>query len=103
MSFITLKIHIKNDDEYTSVVICLKTLRAMTMPTRLYFNKYDRDDEYQIQFKLDSDELVTFDERNADLKRSQCKIQTLRSALIEYGDVKYLHHTISDINLDLKN
>jgi len=96
-------IHIKNDDEFISIAICLKTLRAMTIPARLYFNSYDKNNQYQIQFKLETGELVLFDERNIDLKRSQCKIQTLRSALIEYGDVKYLHSPIIDIGTDLKN
>ena len=97
-------IHIKNTDEdIISILLCLKTLRCMAIPTKVTFNSYDKDNEYSIEFKLDSGEIITFDERNYNLKRIQCKIQSLRSALIEYGDVKYLHHKIKDSILDLKS
>jgi hypothetical protein len=96
-------IHIKNGDEYLSILLCLKTLRAMAIPAQVYFDSYDEENLYQIQFKLESGEQILFDDRNINLKRFQCKIQSLRSALIEYGDVKYLHHPTKELNLKLKN
>jgi hypothetical protein len=95
-------IHLKNNDYIVSVLLCLKTLRCMAIPAKVTFDSYDKDNEYDIRYRLDSDELILFDERNQNLKRLQCKIQSLRSALIEYGDVKYLSHPF-EVNLKLKN
>lgn len=95
-------IHLSNNDSITSILLCLKTLRSMAIPAKVLFDSYDKDNEYDINFKLESNESIIFDDRNINLKRNQCKIQSLRSALIEYGDVKYLHHPF-EINLKLKN
>lgn len=95
-------IHIKNNDEFLSVLLCLKTLRCMAIPAKVIFDSYDKENEYDITFKLESNESIIFDDRNQNLKRIQCKIQSLRSALIEYGDVKYLSHPF-EVNLKLKN
>ena len=95
-------IHIRNNDEYMSILLCLKTLRCMAIPAKVLFDSYDKENQYHIEFKLESDESIIFDDRNQNLKRIQCKIQSLRSALIEYGDVKYLVHPF-DVNLKLKN
>jgi len=95
-------IHINNNDEITSVLLCLKTLRSMAIPAKVSFDTYDKDNEYDIRYRLESGESILFDERNQNLKRSQCKIQSLRSALIEYGDVKYIVHPF-EVNLKLKN
>jgi hypothetical protein len=96
-------IHLKNNDEFMSVLLCLKTLRCMAIPAKVLYDSYDKENDYDIKFKLESNELILFDERNINLKKIQCKIQSLRSALIEYGDVKYLHYPIRDIDLELKN
>lgn len=95
-------IHIKNSDDILSVLLCLKTLRCMAIPAKVTFDSYDKDNGYEITFKLESGETIIFDDRNQNLKRIQCKIQSLRSALIEYGDVKYLSHSF-EVNLKLKN
>jgi len=96
-------IHIKNGEEILSVLLCLKTLRCMGIPAKVLFDSYDKENDYEIKFRLESGESILFDERNFNLKRFQCKIQSLRSALIEYGDVKYLYYPLEDINLKLKN
>jgi hypothetical protein len=95
-------IHLKNGDEFMSILLCLKTLRSMAIPAKVFFHSYDKENEYEIKFRLESGELILFDERNINLKRFQCKIQSLRSALIEYGDVKYLVHPF-EVDLKLKN
>lgn len=95
-------IHIKKNDDILSVLLCLKTLRCMAIPAKVLFDSYDKDNEYDIKFKLESNELILFDDRNINLKRIQCKIQSLRSALIEYGDVKYLNYTFPEVDLKLK-
>ena len=95
-------IHLKNNDDILSVLLCLKTLRCMAIPAKVLFESYDKENEYEIIFRLESGESIIFDDRNYNLKRFQCKIQSLRSALIEYGDVKYLSHSF-EINLKLKN
>ena len=95
-------IHLKTNDEILSIILCLKTLRCMAIPAKVFFDSYDKENDIDIRFKLESGESILFDERNINLKRFQCKIQSLRSALIEYGDVKYLVHPF-DVNLELKN
>ena len=95
-------IHINNNDEITSILLCLKTLRSMAIPAKVLFDSYDKDTDLDIRYRLESGELILFDERNQNLKRLQCKIQSLRSALIEYGDVKYIVYPF-EVNLKLKN
>jgi len=95
-------IHLKNGDEIMSILLCLKTLRCMAIPAKELFDSYDKENEFDIKFKLESNEIIIFDDRNQNLKRIQCKIQSLRSALIEYGDVKYLIHPF-EVDLKLKN
>ena len=95
-------IHLKNGDEFMSILLCLKTLRCMAIPAKVLFDSYDKENEYEIKFRLESGETIIFDDRNINLKRNQCKIQSLRSALIEYGDVKYLNYPF-EVNLKLKN
>ena len=95
-------IHLKSNDDILSVLLCLKTLRTMAIPTKVLFDSYDKENNLDIRFKLESGELILFDERNINLKRFQCKIQSLRSALIEYGDVKYLSYPF-ELDFKLKN
>ena len=78
-----------NDEtkETMTLVTCLVTLRTMFVYDKVFFDKYD---DYEIKLSLNN-KIYNFDELNTGIKKSQAKIQSLRSALIEYNDVKYLH------------
>ena len=78
-----------NDEtkETITLVTCLVTLRTMFVYDKVYFDSYDG---YEIKIKINN-KIYKFDELDTGIKKSQAKIQSLRSALIEYNDVKYLH------------
>ena len=74
-----------------TLILCLITLQSMFLYDKVDSYYYD-ETGYNIHLKLSSNKLLSFNNTMGDdIKRSQCKIQTLRSALIEYGDVKFLH------------
>ena len=78
-----------NDEtkETITLVTCLVTLRTMFVYDKVFFDSYDG---YEIKLSLNN-KIYKFDELDTGIKKSQAKIQSLRSALIEYNDVKYLH------------
>ena len=78
-----------NDEtkETITLVTCLLTLRTMFVYDKVFFDSYDG---YEIKISLNN-KIYKFDELDIGIKKSQAKIQSLRSALIEYNDVKYLH------------
>ena len=83
-------LYFKDDEnkETITLVLCLITLRCMLIYDYIEFDKYE---DYNMKFKNSDGKIMDFDNINVGIKKSQCKIQSLRSALIEYGDVKYLH------------
>ena len=83
-------LYFTNDEtkEVATLVICLLTMRTMFIYDKVTFDSYK---DYQIKIKMNDGKILYFDEINTNIKKSQAKIQSLRSALIEYGDVKYLH------------
>jgi hypothetical protein len=83
-------LYFKNDEtkEVATLVICLLTMRTMFIYDKVTFDSYE---DYQIKIKMDDGTILYFDDINNNIKKSQAKIQSLRSALIEYNDVKYLH------------
>lgn len=80
-----------NDEtnEISTLVTCLITLRTMFVYDKITFDSYI--DDYFIKIKTSDGKVIDFDNLGSSIKKSQAKIQTLRSALIEYSDVKYLH------------
>lgn len=80
-----------NDEtkEIATLVTCLVTLRTMFVYDKVTFDSYK--DDYFIKIQMSDSKIIDFDNVNSGIKKSQAKIQTLRSALIEYSDVKYLH------------
>lgn len=81
-------LYFKNKDIVATLIICLVTLRTMFVYEKINISHYD---DYQIKLADSSGKIKDFDDINDGIKKSQAKIQSLRSALIEYGDVKYLH------------
>ena len=83
-------LYFTNDEtkEIATLVICLLTMRSMFIYDKVTFDSYE---DYQIKIKMSDGKNLYFDDVNTNIKKSQAKIQSLRSALIEYGDVKYLH------------
>jgi len=83
-------LYFKNKDIIATLIICLVTLRTMFVYDKYNISHYD---DYQIKLadNSSSKKIKDFDDINDGVKKSQAKIQSLRSALIEYGDVKYLH------------
>ena len=78
----------ENSKEQITLVMCLITLRCVLIYDEIKFDKYE---DYNMKFKNSDGVVMDFDNISIGIKKSQCKIQSLRSALIEYGDVKYLH------------
>lgn len=86
--------------EWGSIVTCLLSLRVMYVYEKVRWVKYDG---LKAIFNNEAGELLSFEtkldkngEKIVEFKRSQTKIQSLRSALIEYGDLRYLHLDISE-------
>ena len=86
--------------EYGSIVCCLLTLRTMYVHEKVRWVGYDG---LEARFNNVAGETMGFEtkldkdgEKIVEFKRSQTKIQSLRSALIEYGDLKYLKLNIPD-------
>jgi hypothetical protein len=86
--------------EYGSIVCCLLTLRTMYVYEKVRWVNYNG---LEALFNNESGESMSFEtklDKNGnkivEFKRSQTKIQTLRSALIEYGDLKYLYLDIPE-------
>jgi hypothetical protein len=90
------KIYQDNKALDASIVVCPRTLRSSVFEGKLKFSQYD--DERLILEKEDKT-LVPIDlnisiDINSELepnKRYQIYIQTLRNALVDYYDIKYLH------------
>ena len=81
--------------EYGSIVCCLLTLRTMYVHEKVRWVGYEG---LEAKFNNVAGETMGFEtkldkdgEKIVEFKRSQTKIQSLRSALIEYGDLKYLN------------
>jgi hypothetical protein len=81
--------------EFGSIVCCLLTLRTMYVFEKVRWVGYK---DLEAKFNNVAGELMGFEhkldkngERIVEFKRSQTKFQSLRSALIEYGDIKYLN------------
>jgi len=89
-------IYLDNKAIDASIVVCPRTLRSSVFEGKLKFSQYDG--ERLILEKKDKT-LVPIDlnisiDINAELepnKRYQIYIQTLRNALVDYYDIKYLH------------
>ena len=82
-----------------SIVVCPRTLRASVFENKLKSVKYEKND--RLILIDDEKSLIPIDlnvavDINLELepnKRYQVYIQTLRNALVDYYDVKYLHPT----------
>ena len=90
--------------DFGSIVCCLLTLRSMYVFEKVRWVGYKG---LEAKFNNVAGETMGFEhkldkngERIVDFKRSQTKFQSLRSALIEYGDIKYLNLKI-DMKTDL--
>lgn len=86
--------------EWGSIVTCLLSLRVMYVYEKVRWVKYDG---LNAIFNNEAGETMSFEtkldkdgEKMVEFKRSQTKIQSLRSALIEYGDLRYLHLDIPE-------
>ncbi len=86
--------------EYGSIVCCLLTLRTMYVHEKVRWIGYE---DVEARFNNEAGETMGFEtkldkngEKYIEFKRSQTKIQNLRSALIEYGDLKYLKLNIPE-------
>jgi hypothetical protein len=91
--------------ETHSIVSCLLTLRVMYVYEKVRWERYDG---LHAIFTNEAGDLLSFEtklgkdgEKIVDFKRSQTKIETLRSALIEYGDLRYLHLDIPENKTNL--
>ena len=91
--------------EWSSIVSCLLSLRVMYVYEKVRWVKYDG---LKAIFNNEAGDLMSFEtkldkdgEKIVEFKRSQTKIQSLRSALIEYGDLRYLHLDIPENKSDL--
>lgn len=81
--------------EYGSIICCLLTLRSMYIFEKVRWIGYDG---LKATFNNEAGEITDFEnkldkngEKIVDFKRSHTKFQSLRSALIEYGDIKYIN------------
>lgn len=91
------KIYKDNTIIDASIVLCPHTLRASVFEKKLRSLKYDKND--RLILTDDDNSLIPIDlniaiDINLELestKRYQIYIQTLRNALVDYYDVKYLH------------
>jgi hypothetical protein len=91
--------------EFGSIILCLLTLRSMYVYEKVRWIGYSGINEnisIEATFNNLSGETMGFEnkldkngDKIVDFKRSQTKIQSLRSALIEYGDVMYLNIDVS--------
>jgi hypothetical protein len=86
--------------EYGSIVCCLLTLRTMYVYEKVRWIGYEG---VEARFNNEAGESMGFEskldkngEKIVEFKRSHVKIQNLRSALIEYGDLKYLKLNIPE-------
>ena len=84
--------------EFGSIILCLLTLRSMYVYEKVRWIGYSGKNGIEATFNNVNGETIGFEnkldkngEKIVDFKRSQTKIQSLRSALIEYGDVMYLN------------
>lgn len=90
------KIYSDNKSIDASIVVCPRTLRSSVFEGKLKYSQYDgerlileREDKSLIPIDLN----ISIDV-NSELepnKRYQIYIQTLRNALVDYYDIKYLH------------
>lgn len=79
-----------------SIVVCPRTLRSSVFEGKLIFSQYDGE---RLILEKEDKTLVPIDlnisiDINSELepnKRYQIYIQTLRNALVDYYDIKYLH------------
>ena len=91
------KIYKDNSAIDASIVVCPHTLRASVFENKLKSVKYDDND--RLILTDDEKTLIPIDlniaiDINSELepnKRYQVYIQTLRNALVDYYDIKYLH------------
>jgi hypothetical protein len=81
--------------EYGSIICCLLTLRSMYVFEKVRWIGYNG---LKATFNNEAGEITDFEnkldkdgEKLVEFKRSQTKFQSLRSALIEYGDIKYIN------------
>jgi hypothetical protein len=88
--------------EFGSIILCLLTLRSMYVYEKVRWIGYSGKYGIEATFNNLSGETMGFEnkldkngDKIVDFKRSQTKIQSLRSALIEYGDCMYLNIEIS--------
>ena len=91
--------------EFGSIILCLLTLRSMYVYEKVRWIGYSGTNSnigIEATFNNVNGETIGFEnkldkngDKIVDFKRSQTKIQSLRSALIEYGDVMYLNLDIS--------
>ena len=88
--------------EFGSIVLCLLTLRSMYVYEKVRWIGYSGINGIEATFNNMNGETMGFEnkldkngERIVDFKRAQTKIQSLRSALIEYGDIMYLNIDVS--------
>ena len=90
--------------ETGSVVCCLLTLRSMYVYEKVRWIGYNG---LEASFNNEAGESMSFEtkldkngEKLVEFKRSQIKIQSLRSSLIDYGDLFYLN---LNLNVNFKN
>lgn len=90
-------IYLLNTDtkEYGSIICCLLTLRSMYVFEKVRWIGYNG---LNATFNNEGGEITDFEnkldkdgEKIVEFKRSHTKFQSLRSALIEYGDIKYIN------------
>jgi hypothetical protein len=88
--------------EFGSIILCLLTLRSMYVFEKVRWIGYSGMNGIEATFNNVNGETTGFEnkldkngDKIVDFKRSQTKIQSLRSALIEYGDVMYLNLDVS--------
>lgn len=88
--------------EFGSIILCLLTLRSMYVYEKVRWIGYDGKENIEATFNNVNGEIIGFEnkldkngDKIVDFKRSQTKIQSLRSALIEYGDCMYLNINVS--------
>ena len=86
--------------EHGSIICCLLTLRTMYVHEKVRWIGYEG---VEARFNNIAGETMGFEtkldkngEKIVEFKRSQTKIQSLRSALIEYGDLRYLKLNIPE-------
>lgn len=90
------KLYTENDIIDVSIVLCLRSLQISMFEGKLKYNSYSNNKLLLINneksiipidnnISIDKNKILEFN------KRYQVEIQTLRNALIDYNDVKYLH------------